>query len=129
LSDKKTYKVVYIEDDRDMIDLVRVVLSRGNFELLGITEGREGLNIVREKKPDLVLLDLMLPDMGGWAIYQQMKSDPTLKDIPVIVVTAQDAPIDRLLGEHVAMVQVYITKPFSPMQLYASVKEVLGVTD
>ena len=129
MSEEKMYKVVYIEDDRDMIDLVRVVLSRGNFELLGITEGREGLNIVREVKPDLVLLDLMLPDMGGWAIYQQMKSEPTLKDIPVIVVTAQDAPIDRLLGEHVAMVQVYITKPFSPMQLYASVKEVLGVTD
>jgi CheY-like chemotaxis protein len=56
-----------------------------------------------------------------------MKHDPELKDIPVIVVTAQDAPIDRLLGEHIAMVQVYITKPFSPMQLFASVKEVLGI--
>ncbi len=128
MSDKKVYKVVYIEDDSDMIDLVRVVLSRGSFELFGITEGREGLNKVREVKPDLVLLDLMLSDMGGWAIYQQMKNEADLKDIPVIVVTAQDAPIDRLLGEHIAMVQVYITKPFSPMQLYASIKEVLGIT-
>ncbi|MBN2006888.1 MAG: response regulator [Anaerolineae bacterium] len=110
-----------------MIDLVRVVLSRGNINLIGITEGREGLNTVRTVKPDLVLLDLMLPDMGGWAIYQQMKNEAELRDIPVIVVTAQDAPIDRLLGEHIAMVQVYITKPFSPMQLLASVKEVLGI--
>ncbi len=127
MSETKTYKVVYIEDDHDMIDLVRVVLTRGNFVLFGVTEGREGLKVIREQKPDLVLLDLMLPDMGGWAIYQQMKHDPELKDIPVIVVTAQDAPIDRLLGEHIAMVQVYITKPFSPMQLFASVKEVLGI--
>jgi DNA-binding response OmpR family regulator len=110
-----------------MIDLVKVVLSRGNFELIGVTEGREGLDTVRAVKPDLVLLDLMLPDMGGWAIYQQMKREEALKNIPVIVVTAQDAPIDRLLGEHIAMVQVYITKPFSPMQLLSSVKEVLGV--
>lgn len=127
MSETKRYKVVYIEDDQDMIDLVRVVLTRGNFELIGITEGREGLKVIREQRPDLVLLDLMLPDMGGWAIYQQMKHDVELKDIPVIVVTAQDAPIDRLLGEHIAMVQVYITKPFSPMQLLASVKEVLGI--
>ncbi len=128
MSEQKQYTVVYIEDDKDMIDLVRVVLSRGNINLIGITEGREGLNTVRTVKPDLVLLDLMLPDMGGWAIYQQMKNEADLRDIPVIVVTAQDAPIDRLLGEHIAMVQVYITKPFSPMQLLASVKEVLGIT-
>lgn len=127
MSEQKQYTVVYIEDDKDMIDLVRVVLSRGNINLIGITEGREGLNTVRTVKPDLVLLDLMLPDMGGWAIYQQMKNEADLRDIPVIVVTAQDAPIDRLLGEHIAMVQVYITKPFSPMQLLASVKEVLGI--
>jgi len=127
VSEQKQYTVVYIEDDKDMIDLVRVVLSRGNINLIGITEGREGLNTVRTVKPDLLLLDLMLPDMGGWAIYQQMKNEAELREIPVIVVTAQDAPIDRLLGEHIAMVQVYITKPFSPMQLLASVKEVLGI--
>ncbi len=127
MSEQKQYTVVYIEDDKDMIDLVRVVLSRGNINLIGITEGREGLNTVRTVKPDLLLLDLMLPDMGGWAIYQQMKNEAELREIPVIVVTAQDAPIDRLLGEHIAMVQVYITKPFSPMQLLASVKEVLGI--
>ncbi len=127
MPEAKQHKVVYIEDDQDMIDLVKAVLSRGDIDLIGVTEGREGLKTVRDVKPDLLLLDLMLPDMGGWAIYQQMKKEETLRDIPVIVVTAQDAPIDRLLGEHIAMVQFYITKPFSPTQLLASVNEVLGI--
>jgi len=124
---KQQYKVVYIEDDQDMIDLVEVILSRGDFELFGVTEGREGLNTIHRVKPDLVLLDLMLPDMGGWAIHQQMKKEEALRDIPVIVVTAQDAPVDKLLGEHIAKVKVYITKPFSPTQLLQSVNDVLGI--
>ena len=118
-------RVVYIEDDPEMIDLVRVILNRGNYELIGVLEGREGLQTIRQVKPAVVLLDLMLPDMGGWAVYQQMKSDEELRDIPVIVVTAQDAPIDRILGEHIAKVQVYITKPFSPRELLSSVNQVL----
>jgi DNA-binding response OmpR family regulator len=128
MTEPERYTIVYIEDDQDMIDLVNIVLSReGVFELVGTQEGRTGLEKIRELKPDLVLLDLMLPDMGGWAVYQQMKEDPELKDIPVVVVTAQDAPIDKILGEEIAKVQVYITKPFSPYKLRESVKQVLRV--
>lgn len=128
MTEPESYTIVYIEDDQDMIDLVNIVLSReGIFELVGVKEGRTGLEKIRELKPDLVLLDLMLPDMGGWAVYQQMKEDPELKDIPVVVVTAQDAPIDKILGEQIAKVKVYITKPFSPYKLRESVKQVLAV--
>ncbi|MDF1515793.1 MAG: response regulator [Anaerolineae bacterium] len=121
-------KIVYIEDDADMIDLVRLVLGQRQFNLIGATTGKQGLDIMVQDPPDLVLLDIMLPDMGGWAVYQQIKQDPLLQDIPVIAVTAQNAPIDRILGEHIAKVQAYVTKPFSPKELRVIVNEVLNLT-
>lgn len=123
-ADEKIY-IVYIEDDPDMIDLVQLVLGRGQFNLVGATTGKEGLDIMAQNPPDLVLLDIMLPDMGGWAVYQKIKQNPLLQNIPVIAVTAQNAPIDRILGEHIAKVQAYVTKPFSPKELRSTVKEVL----
>ncbi len=124
--DKK--KIVYIEDDEDMIDLVKLVLGRGQFNLRGATTGKEGLDLLTQDPPDLVLLDIMLPDMGGWAVYQKIKLNPLLQNIPVIAVTAQNAPIDRVLGEHIAKVQAYVTKPFSPKELRATINEVLNLT-
>lgn len=120
-------KVVCIEDEPEMIDLVRLILSRKGFELIGAVGGREGLETVRRVKPDLVLLDLMMPDMDGWEVYQQMKADEELKDIPVIVVTAKAQSIDKVLGLHIAKVDDYITKPFGPQELLESVYRILGM--
>ncbi|MEJ5312294.1 MAG: response regulator [Anaerolineae bacterium] len=120
-------QIVYIEDDQDMVDLVSVILSRDDFEIIGVREGTKALETIRQVKPALVLLDLMLPDMGGWEIYQAMKQEPTMRDIPVIVITARGAPIDKVLGEHVAKVQVYLVKPFSTHELRDNVKRVLGM--
>jgi two-component system response regulator VicR len=122
---KKT--VVCIEDEPEMIDLVKLILGRKGFELIGAVGGREGLDTVRKLKPDLVLLDLMMPDMDGWEVYQQMKADDELKDIPVIVVTAKAQSIDKVLGLHIAKVDDYVTKPFGPQELLQSVNKVLGL--
>lgn len=120
-------KVVCIEDEPEMIDLVRLILGRKGFDLIGAVGGREGLETVRRVKPDLVLLDLMMPDMDGWEVYQQMKADEELKNIPVIVVTAKAQSIDRVLGLHIAKVDDYVTKPFGPQELIESVQRVLGL--
>ena len=122
---KKT--VVCIEDEPEMIDLVKLILGRKGFELVGAVGGREGLETVRKLKPDLVLLDLMMPDMDGWEVYQQMKADDELKVIPVIVVTAKAQSIDKVLGLHIAKVDDYVTKPFGPQELLQSVNKVLGL--
>jgi DNA-binding response OmpR family regulator len=119
-------KVVCIEDEPEMIDLVKLILGRKGFDLVGAVGGREGLETVRKLKPDLVLLDLMMPDMDGWEVYQQMKADDELKAIPVIVVTAKAQSIDKVLGLHIAKVDDYVTKPFGPQELLQSVKKVLG---
>jgi two-component system response regulator VicR len=119
--------VVCIEDEPEMIDLVKLILGRKGFDLVGAVGGREGLETVRRLKPDLVLLDLMMPDMDGWEVYQQMKADEELKDIPVVVVTAKAQSIDKVLGLHIAKVDDYVTKPFGPQELLQSVRKVLGL--
>jgi DNA-binding response OmpR family regulator len=82
--------------------------------------------MIRQEMPDLVLLDLMMPDMDGWEVYQQMKADEKTKGIPVIVVTAKAQSIDKVLGLHIAKVDDYIAKPFSPQDLMNSVEKVLS---
>jgi two-component system response regulator VicR len=122
-------RVVCIEDEPEMIDLVRLILGRKGFEVIGADGGIEGLETVKREKPDLVLLDLMMPDMDGWEVYQQVKADPELKEIPVIVVTAKAQSIDKVLGLHIAKVDDYITKPFGPQELLESVEKILGMVE
>ena len=76
--------ILCVEDEPEMIDLMRLILGRRGFEVKGASGGVEGLKMIREEKPDLVLLDLMMPDMDGWEVYQQMKADEKTKGIPVI---------------------------------------------
>jgi DNA-binding response OmpR family regulator len=119
-------RLVYVEDEREMIDLVRLILGRRGFEVIGANGGRDGLETIRRELPDLVLLDLMMPDMDGWDVYQQMKAEDATRDIPVIVVTAKAQSIDKVLGLHIAKVDDYISKPFSPQELTESVEKVLA---
>jgi two-component system response regulator VicR len=118
--------ILCIEDEQEMIDLIRLILGRRGFDVRGANNGEEGLKIIHNDHPDLVLLDLMMPDMDGWEVYQHMKSDETTKNIPVIVVTARAQSIDKVLGLHIAKVDDYIAKPFSPQELLNSVDNVLA---
>ena len=117
-------RILCIEDDEDMVDLIRLILTRRGFEVLGASRGASGLEIIRKEKPDLVLLDLMMPEMDGWEVYQQIKSDEATQNTPVIVVTAKAQSIDRVLGLHIAKVDDYISKPFSPQELLDSIESV-----
>ena len=119
-------RVVCIEDEPEMIDLVRLILGRKGFDVIGANGGIEGLETVQRERPDLVLLDLMMPDMDGWEVYQQMKADDDLRNIPVVVVTAKAQSIDKVLGLHIAKVDDYITKPFGPQELLESVEKIIG---
>jgi len=123
MADKR--RILCVEDEPEMIDLIRLILERRGFEVLGAVGGQEGLDAVRREKPDLVLLDLMMPDIDGWEVYRQMKADEDLKNIPVVVVTAKAQSIDKVLGLHIAKVDDYVTKPFGPGDLLESVDRVL----
>jgi two-component system response regulator VicR len=123
---KQSKRLAYIEDEAEMIDLVRLILGRRGYSVLGANGGREGLDLVRKELPDLILLDLMMPDMDGWDVYHQIKSEDLTRDIPVIVITAKAQDIDKILGLRVAKVEDYISKPFSPQELIDRIEQVLS---
>jgi DNA-binding response OmpR family regulator len=84
------------------------------------------LDFVHQQLPDLILLDLMMPDLDGWDVYQQLKSEDETKDVPVIVITAKTQTIDKVLGLHIAKVDDYISKPFRPQELLDSIEKVFA---
>jgi DNA-binding response OmpR family regulator len=119
-------KILCIEDEPQMIDLIRLILGNEGYEVIGAEGGQEGLALMRQEKPDLILLDLMMPEMDGGDVFHRMKEEVELRDLPVIVVTAKAAPIDQVLWINVAKVDDYVTKPFGPRELVDSVQKVLS---
>ena len=120
--------VVCVEDEPGVIELIRLILDERGLKVVGALSGTEGLAAIRELRPALVLLDLMLPEMDGWEIYHRMKADEALKNIPIIIVTAKTAGIDEALAKYVTKVDAYIKKPFSLEELVQSVDRALGPT-
>jgi DNA-binding response OmpR family regulator len=118
--------VVYVEDEPDMIKLVRLILEHEGIDLIGVVDAQEGVAVVRTVKPDLILLDLMMPDMDGWEVFEALQADVELKQIPVIVLTVRAAAIDKSMGLYVYSVEDYITKPFEMRELVRRVHKVLG---
>ncbi len=122
-------RVVCIEDETEMIELVRLILSRNHdgyaYELYGADGGEQGLQLVQQVQPDLILLDLMMPEMDGWEVYQHLRNHDNTRDIPVIIITAKADSIDKVLGLRVARVDDYVTKPFGPQELMVSIERVL----
>ena len=119
-------RVLCIEDHPEMIDLVRLILERRGYIVDGAVGGREGLEAIERRPPDLILLDLMMPDMDGWEVFRQVKAREGWKDLPIVVITAKAQEIDKVLGLQIAGVDDYITKPFAPSDLIRSVERFLG---
>ena len=114
-------QIVYFEDDKDMVELVRIILAREGYHIEAVSEGKSGINFVKQTSPDLILLDL-----DGWEIYRQLKIDKSTMSIPVIVVTAKAQAIDKVLGMEIAKVDEYISKPFRPNDLVERVNQILA---
>lgn len=118
-------RIVCIEDDNEIVDLIRLILASQGFQIVGAAGGQEGLTLVQAQKPDLILLDLMMPDMDGWEVYHRLREDRSLAEVPVIIITARAQEVDRVLGLQIAHVDDYLTKPFTPKELLGSVERVL----
>jgi phosphate regulon transcriptional regulator PhoB len=120
--DKAT--ILVVEDEPDLREVIRYNLEREGYRVLETEDGEEGLDLLREKLPELVLLDIMLPGLDGIEICRSIKYDPHTRSIPVIMVTARGDESDIVLGLGVGA-DDYIIKPFSPRELVARVKAVL----
>lgn len=117
-------KILLIEDDKDIAELVDYNLKQEKILYEVSYSGSTGLNRARKFLPDLIILDLMLPDMGGIDVCKALKADSKTKDIPVLMLTAKGEEIDRIVGFEVGA-DDYMTKPFSPRELVLRVKAIL----
>ncbi len=120
----KNDRIVVIEDEPDILEVMRYNLTREGYDVLSCENGEEGLAMVRAESPDLVVLDLMLPGQDGIEICRILKQEEATRFIPIIMVTAKGEESDVVLGLGVGA-DDYLTKPFSPKELIARIKAVL----
>ena len=117
-------RIVIIEDEKDIVELIRYNLRKESLEVIGFGRGREGLEHLRRNHADLVLLDVLLPDLDGFEICRALRADSRTRALPVVFLTAKGAEIDRVVGLEIGA-DDYVVKPFSPRELVARVKAVL----
>jgi phosphate regulon transcriptional regulator PhoB len=116
--------ILVIDDEKDLIELVRYNLEKEGFDVIAASDGQSGLEVVKRHRPDLVVLDLMMPGLDGLQVCQRLRADPRSGHIPVIMLTAKATEADRVVGLELGA-DDYITKPFSPREVVARVKAVL----
>jgi len=121
----KTARVLIVEDNIDNYELVRYLLERDGHEVLWARSGREGVSMARADQPDLILMDLTLPEMDGWTATQTLKSQPATAAIPVIALTAHTLPGDRKRALEVGC-DGYLSKPLNLAQFSQSIAEALA---
>ena len=117
-------KVLIVEDEANIRQLVKYNLEKESFQVLEAEDGLLGLRLAKAEKPDLVLLDLMLPQMDGLEVCRSLKGNPATAALPIIMLTAKSEEIDKVIGLELGA-DDYMTKPFSPRELVALVKAVL----
>ena len=116
--------VMVVEDEQEIRDLIRYNLERAGYRVLVAADGEEGLRQAFASRPDALVLDLMLPGRSGLDVLREIRDEPTTRDLPVILLTARSAEMDKLIGfEHGA--DDYLTKPFSPRELVARLQALL----
>ncbi len=117
-------RILVVEDEEDILQILAYNLGQAGHEVLTADRGAVALDLVRDEHPELVLLDLMLPDISGLEICRHLKSDPTSREIPVIMLTARSEEIDRVVGFELGA-DDYVVKPFSVRELALRIQAVL----
>jgi two-component system phosphate regulon response regulator PhoB len=120
-------RILVIEDEKDIQDVLEYNLRQAGHKVNLASTGQDGLRLAREKKPDLVLLDLMLPDISGTDVCKAMKQDATLRDVQVVILTAKGEEIDRVVGFEIGA-DDYVVKPFSVRELVLRIQAILRRT-
>ena len=123
---KPTPRALCIEDDAGMLDLLQLILEGVGYVCLRAQDGLEGLTKMRNERPDVVLLDLMLPEVDGAEVLLRKKEDLTIRDIPVIAVTALSSPFDQLMWKQHTEIRAYVTKPFRRRQILEAIEDALA---
>ncbi len=118
-------KILVVDDEPDLLELMDTNLSAAGFDVLMAASGHEALKKAREQQPGLILLDVMLPELDGLEVCKMLRHDPATRSIPIVMLTARAAEVDRVLGLELGA-DDYVTKPFSMRELVLRVKKLLA---
>lgn len=118
-------KVMIVDDEAHIVELVRVCLEDTDYEIIEAYDGLEALDKVFNEKPDLILLDIMLPKMDGYEVCKNLKAKEDTRSIPVVMLTAKGQEVDKVKGFQ-SGADSYLTKPFSPLRLLTELEEKLS---
>ena len=121
-------KILTCDDEKHIVRLIQVNLERQGYEVITAFNGAECLEKVKEDRPDLIVLDVMMPEMTGFEVLDILKKDPDTETLPVIMLTARAQDSDVLRGWQ-SGVECYLTKPFNPMELIAFVKRIFSMEE
>ena len=121
-------RILVVDDDREVVRLIRAYLEQAGFEVLAAYDGDTAVHVIRRERPDLLLLDLMLPGKDGWAITRLVRAEPSLAHIPIIMLTARVDDTDKIVGLELGA-DDYVTKPYNPREVVARVRARLRQPD
>jgi DNA-binding response OmpR family regulator len=123
-----SYMILYVEDESAIIELVELVVKHSDITLFSAFSADHGLKLIREKKPDLVILDVMMPDRSGWSVYAELRADANLSKVPIIMLTGQMHRYKVKKDFEKSTIDAYITKPFDVSAIRTEIEKMLGVT-
>lgn len=118
-------KVLIVDDESHIVELVRVCLEDTDYDIIEAYDGQAALDKAREENPDLILLDIMLPKMDGYEVCKNLKTDESTRSIPIVMLTAKGQEVDKVKGFQ-SGADSYMTKPFSPLRLLTELEEKLS---
>jgi two-component system, OmpR family, alkaline phosphatase synthesis response regulator PhoP len=118
------YRILVVDDDKNLVRSVRLYLEQADLKTYGSYDGEDAMRLIRSERPDLAVLDLMLPKRDGWDITQRVRSDPNLSGMGILMLTARVEDIDKLTGFDLGA-DDYLTKPFNPLEVVARVRAIL----
>ncbi len=125
---KNMRRILVVDDDKEVVRLIRAYLEQAGFEVLAAYDGETAVHVLRRERPDLLLLDLMLPGRDGWDITRLVRADPTLAHTPIIMLTARVDDTDKIVGLELGA-DDYVTKPYNPREVVARVRARLRQQD
>lgn len=118
-------KILIVDDDPYIRQLVSVNVETAGYETASVGGGKEALDIINKNPPDLMILDVMMPEMDGWEICKIVRDNPKFENLKIVMLTAKDAQRDKMIGKHILNADEYITKPFEIDDLLSALTKLL----
>lgn len=120
------HKLLIVDDEPDILEFLKHLLEMNDYDVVSVSDGAQVFDMAINERPDLIILDMMLPNKDGWQVQDELQADDRTRNIPVIVLTAKDLTITKMINQQIYRVSEFIAKPFNPSYLLERLREILN---